>query len=125
MGLGIILSCFLDLSELCLLPAVKDKFMKEIQAIAKDSSLPGWEVPVDIVLEPCSFTVENGLLTSTLKKSRPRFEMKYKDLLEDMYEQMNNPTSQRSADKHQDFMLGIHFTQCLLLYTQATGDCCV
>ena len=72
--------------------------MKEIRAIAKDRSLPGWEVPVDIILEPCSFSAENGLLTSTLKKSRPRFEMKYKDFLEDMYEQMNSPASHRSAD---------------------------
>lgn len=94
--------------------------MKEIQTIAKDMSLPGWEVPVDIVLEPSSFTVENGLLTSTLKKSRPRFEMKYKDLLEDMYKQMNSPTSHRSAD-----IPSLYVMHCFGYITQATGDCCV
>ncbi len=69
--------------------------MKELQFIAKENSLPGWEVPADIILEPCLFSMENGLLTSTLKKSRPNFEKKYKVLLEEMYQKLSSSNTYR------------------------------
>ena len=64
--------------------------MEELRRIGSENSLPGWEIPVDIILDPDPFTVENGLLTSTLKKSRPKLEQKYKLLLEELYEKINS-----------------------------------
>lgn len=69
--------------------------MEELQAIAKERSLPGWEVPIGILLEPEPFTVENGLLTSTFKKSRPKLEQKYKHLLEDLYATVSSSNTER------------------------------
>jgi long-subunit acyl-CoA synthetase (AMP-forming) len=74
---------------------VKEQILKEIQLVAKESSLPGWEVPISVVLEPHAFTVDNGLLTSTLKKSRPKLEQKYKPVLEALYEEINASTAHR------------------------------
>lgn len=74
--------------------------MKELQTIAKENSLPSWEIPVDVVLEPHPFTVENGLLTSTLKKSRPRFEQKYQALLEDVYAKLSDSNMHRFGENY-------------------------
>lgn len=80
----------LAVGELCQSQAVKKALMEELQRIGRENSLPGWEIPVDVILESGPFTVENGLLTSTLKKSRPKLEQKYKTSLEELYERLNN-----------------------------------
>lgn len=84
---------------------MKEHLLKEIQFIAQGHSLPGWEVPVDILLEPHPFSVENGLLTSTLKKSRPNLELKYKAVLEGMYEQVNNSHRFVPMKQHVSYIL--------------------
>lgn len=82
-------------NKLCQLSEVKDAYMKELQSIAMKHSLPGWEVPADILLETRPFSVENNLLTSTMKTNRPKLEEKYRAYLEDMYLQLNNSTKSR------------------------------
>ncbi len=69
--------------------------MEELRTIAKEGSLPSWEIPIGVHLEPEPFTVESGLLTATLKKSRPKLEWKYKSLLEDMYDTLTRSTGDR------------------------------
>ena len=59
--------------------------MKELRATASKHLLPGWEVPAGILLESEPFSPENGLLTSTMKASRPRLEIKYRSALEELY----------------------------------------
>ena len=86
---------YIAISELCQSQAVKEVFMEELRKIAQDGSLPGWETPIGILLVPDPFTVENGLLTATLKKSRPKLEHKYKPFLEDIYETLNNSNADR------------------------------
>lgn len=83
------------MNRLCQLSEVKDTYMRELQGIAMKHSLPGWEVPVDIFLEPQPFSVENGLLTSTMKTNRPKLEEKYRTTMEDMYQQLNDSTKHR------------------------------
>lgn len=85
----------LVVSELCSSNEVKEFFIEELRAIAKANSLPSWEIPTGIHLEPEPFTVESGLLTATLKKSRPKLELKYKALLEDVYETLNRSNADR------------------------------
>ena len=69
--------------------------MRELQAIASKHSLPGWEVPLGIFLESRPFSPENGLLTSTMKASRPRLEKKYRSVLEELYFKLDHSNGQR------------------------------
>lgn len=86
---------FIDLSELCHSSEVKRVLMKELQMISEENSLPGWEIPVGVLLEPQPFSVENGLLTSTFKKNRPKLEQRYRALLEEMYDEFNDSNMHR------------------------------
>ena len=56
--------------------------------IGQANGLQGWEIPSAIILESCPFSDKNHLLTSTLKKSRPQLEKKYKERLEQLYEDL-------------------------------------
>lgn len=69
--------------------------MKELQRIGSENSLPGWEIPVDIILECDPFTKANGLLCSTMKKSRPKLEQKYRVLLEELYKKINSSSGHK------------------------------
>ena len=84
-----------DLIKLCQLAEVKDMYMKELQSIAMKHSLPGWEVPTDIMLETQPFSMENGLLTSTMKTNRPKLEMKYKTDMEELYNCLSTSAKHR------------------------------
>ena len=57
----------------------------QIRGVSRSHHLPGWEVPVAVLIEPQHFTAENGLLTVTLKPCRPRLEVKYRHDLEELY----------------------------------------
>ena len=82
----VMFSLLLDIEQLCLLPEVYDLFMTELRTLGQSNDLQGWEIPAAIILEPHPFTVDNRLLTCTLKKSRPQLEKKFKDALETLYE---------------------------------------
>ena len=60
-------------------------YLAELQSIGKQQGLQGWEIPAAILLEPTPFSAENGLLTSTLKKSRLQLEKRYRTQLEKLY----------------------------------------
>ena len=79
-----------SLQELCSLAEIKSLYLHEIRNCAKVHQLKGWEVPVDILLESEMFTEKNGLLTSSLKLSRPNLEKKYRLRLEDLYRQLQD-----------------------------------
>ena len=73
------------MQELCNMAAVKKLYLEEMQSCANRNGLKGWEVPIDLILEPEVFTEKNGLLTSALKLCRPNLEKKYRSLLEGLY----------------------------------------
>ena len=73
------------MQELCIMAAVKKLYLEEMQSCANRNGLKGWEVPIDLILEPEVFTEKNGLLTSALKLCRPNLEKKYRSLLEGLY----------------------------------------
>ena len=77
-----------SISDICQDPEVRKLLLWEIGSIAKSSGLQGWEVPVGVVVEPEPFSIENGLLTSTLKQCRPKLEAKYRVMLEGVYHEM-------------------------------------
>ncbi len=88
----------IDLSILCKMDEINDIFLKELQTIARKNSLPGWEVPVGIILEFEPFTSENNLLTSTMKANRPMLEKKYKNALEGLYAKVIPSVGQRCVN---------------------------
>ena len=77
-----------DIEHLCNLPEVNDLYMNELRALGQAQGLQGWEIPASIIIDPQPFTVENHLLTCTMKKSRPQLEKRYKMKLEALYDAM-------------------------------------
>ena len=75
----------LSLHKLCSLAEIKSLYLHELRNCANVHQLKGWEVPIDILLEPEMFTEKNGLLTTALKLCRPNIEKKYHFKLEDLY----------------------------------------
>jgi fatty acid CoA ligase FadD9 len=76
--------------EICQSDIFREFLLQEIRTIAASHHLPGWEIPIDVLVVPESFTPENGLLTVTFKLCRPKLELKYKEKLEELYEAANN-----------------------------------
>jgi fatty acid CoA ligase FadD9 len=65
--------------------AIKELVRAEIDRIAAEEGLHGFEVPRDFLLELSPFTVENGLLTESRKPSRPKLLARYGGRLEQLY----------------------------------------
>ncbi|GLH14816.1 Long-chain-fatty-acid--CoA ligase [Gryllus bimaculatus] len=73
------------LSVLCNNPEVKKLIMDDMLGWGKDASLKSFEQVKDIYLHPDPFSVQNGLLTPTLKSKRPQLKAYFKPQIEDMY----------------------------------------
>ena len=62
----------------------KEQLMSHLTVFAKRESLKGFEQIKNFILgEP--FTVENGLVTPTLKKRRAIIQKQYQERLEELY----------------------------------------
>lgn len=57
-----------------------------MKSVGKDSGLFGFEIPQKIHLVADLQTVENGLLTPTMKLKRNEAKMHYLSLIKEMYE---------------------------------------
>lgn len=73
------------LSVLCNHPDIKQLILKDITDLGKKGGLKSFEQVKDIYLHPDAFSVQNGLLTPTLKSKRPELRTYFKPQLEDMY----------------------------------------
>jgi long-chain acyl-CoA synthetase len=73
------------LEKICKCKEVKEIIMDEIQKMAKEAKLHGFEIPADICLISEPFTIENGLLTPTFKTKRHKAFLKYKNEIDNMY----------------------------------------
>ena len=71
--------------ELCANPDVHNMMMERIQTLQQ--SLAYYEQIKRFVLLPHHFTMETGELTNTLKMRRPMINKKYKELIDQMYEE--------------------------------------
>ncbi|OTB04347.1 hypothetical protein M426DRAFT_320945 [Hypoxylon sp. CI-4A] len=67
-------------------------FLKQLDAIAKEYKFNGYERVRNCVLDFEPFTVENELLTPTLKLKRPQTARKFKTDIERMYAEINAET---------------------------------
>ena len=75
--------------ELCNDTGVKDLILAKMKDKAKELKFNSLEIPKDIHVECQMFSVENGLLTPTLKNKRPELKKHFKEKIDAMYAQMN------------------------------------
>jgi long-chain acyl-CoA synthetase len=72
-------------SEILTNPQVKELLLEKIREQLK-KRFGGYEIPQKIVFVEEDFTVDNGMLTQTLKVKRRMVIQKYNDLIESLYE---------------------------------------
>ncbi|KAL3100109.1 hypothetical protein niasHS_000720 [Heterodera schachtii] len=77
------------MEELCRNEQVKAMVMEDIHEVGKKAGLFTFEQAKDIHLYAELFTVENELLTPTMKSKRPQLKAHFKDELCKMYEQLD------------------------------------
>ncbi|KAI9010746.1 hypothetical protein DFJ74DRAFT_318529 [Hyaloraphidium curvatum] len=72
--------------ELCHDPGLRETIFADVSAVGRANGLLGYEVPKAIRLHPAPFSVEEGLITASLKNRRSGLSDKFaKDILE-MYD---------------------------------------
>ncbi|CAD5227713.1 unnamed protein product [Bursaphelenchus xylophilus] len=77
-----------SMAELCANRDVKKMILDDMLKIGKESGLFSFEQVKDIHLCAEPFSVENGLLTPTLKSKRPQLKVHFKPQIEDMYSRL-------------------------------------
>ncbi|PYH98357.1 acetyl-CoA synthetase-like protein [Aspergillus ellipticus CBS 707.79] len=75
---------------------IRKAVLKDLERIAKKHKLAGYERIKNCALMVDPFTIENNLLTPTLKLKRPPTTKKYRQLLDELYAQA---TAEESAPK--------------------------
>ncbi|KAK5689077.1 medium-chain fatty acid-CoA ligase faa2 [Elasticomyces elasticus] len=68
---------------------VRASVISDFQRVARKHKLAGYEHVKNLALMFDPFTIENDLLTPTLKLKRPPTTKKYRDLLDELYAQAN------------------------------------
>jgi len=83
-----------DFVTLCKDERLKRHIYASLVKVAERTKLKGFEYIKNIYLEPEPWTVENNLLTPTLKAKRPELAKHYKTILEQLYSQprMDSPS---------------------------------
>lgn len=74
-----------DLRQFCQSQKAKDIVLKDMIEIGKASHLKGFEQAQDVHLHPELFTVQNDLLTPTMKNKRPTLRKAFKDTVDALY----------------------------------------
>lgn len=77
-----------DLPSLCADPAVLSAVRKSMAEEARAAQLRGFEVVAAVALIPEQFSVENGLLTPTMKTKRNEARDRYRAVLDGLYAQL-------------------------------------
>lgn len=75
----------LDMEKLCKSKELKKVILQDITKIGKEGGLKGFELAKDIHLHHDLFSVENGLLTPTMKSKRNEMQKYFKAPIDEMY----------------------------------------
>uniref|UniRef100_A0A0K0DWX4 Long-chain-fatty-acid--CoA ligase n=1 Tax=Strongyloides stercoralis TaxID=6248 RepID=A0A0K0DWX4_STRER len=75
--------------EICNDIKTKEHILSELQAIGKEMKLNSIEQVKAIHIDSNPFTVENGLLTPTLKSKRPQLRAYYNEIIIELYKKTN------------------------------------
>uniref|UniRef100_A0A8C5LMN0 Arachidonate--CoA ligase n=1 Tax=Leptobrachium leishanense TaxID=445787 RepID=A0A8C5LMN0_9ANUR len=71
--------------ELCKNKDFKNAVLEDLLKLGKDTGLKSFEQVKDIVLHPELFSIENGLLTPTLKAKRPELRKYFQAQIDELY----------------------------------------
>lgn len=77
----------LGMMELCAKKEVIAHFEKLVNEWGRKNDLKGFEIPKKVYLESDPFSVENNILTPTLKVKRPEAKSRYKEVISRLYEE--------------------------------------
>lgn len=77
------------LSVLCANPDVKKLIHEDMLTWGREAGLKSFEQVKDIYLHPDPFSIQNGLLTPTLKTKRPQLKAYFKPQIEDLYQNLD------------------------------------
>jgi len=69
-------------------PDVKKEMLEELKKTAKDAKLKGFEMIRNVSFDPEGFTIENELMTPSMKLKRPQLKKKFENVLDAMYAEM-------------------------------------
>ncbi|KAI1729312.1 long-chain-fatty-acid--CoA ligase 5 [Ditylenchus destructor] len=72
-------------AEMCKDKLTLEHVLLDLQKLGKEQKLNSIEQAKKLYIEPEPFTLENGLLTPTLKSKRPELRRKYKDIMQNLY----------------------------------------
>uniref|UniRef100_A0A0N5AZZ6 Long-chain-fatty-acid--CoA ligase n=1 Tax=Syphacia muris TaxID=451379 RepID=A0A0N5AZZ6_9BILA len=75
--------------EMCRSPEVKEVVFEDMIAVGKKAGLYSFQQVKDIYLCSEQFSMENGLLTPTLKSKRPELKKRFITQIEKMYSKLN------------------------------------
>lgn len=75
-----------SLEELCQSQAVREAILEDLKKIGKESGLKSFEQVKSIHLHPEQFSIENGLLTPTLKAKRGELSKHFRAQIDSLYE---------------------------------------
>jgi len=69
---------------------MKKIILNEINIVCKRAKLSGFEIPKQIILTDKPFTIENGMLTATMKTMRNCIRNNWESHLNNLYENKTN-----------------------------------
>ncbi|XP_028331447.1 long-chain-fatty-acid--CoA ligase 5 [Gouania willdenowi] len=81
------LKCLGSLEELCKNTEVKKAIIADLTKLGREAGLKSFEQVKDVYLHPEQFTIENGLLTPTLKAKRAELKALFQPHIDKMYAQ--------------------------------------
>lgn len=72
-------------TELCKNMVVKNAILEDLLRLGKEGGLKSFEQVRDIALHPELFSVQNGLLTPTLKAKRTELRSRFREMIDELY----------------------------------------
>ncbi|XP_068161272.1 long-chain-fatty-acid--CoA ligase 5 [Antennarius striatus] len=85
MGFAKNLGCYGSVEELCENTDVKKAILSDMTKLGKEAGLKSFEQVKDVYLHPQQFTIENGLLTPTLKAKRAELKTLFQPQIDQLY----------------------------------------
>lgn len=78
------------LEKVCQSESARQLILQNIDTVAREYGLNGFEIPKEIYLSSTPFSIENGLLTPTFKNKRIQIKRYYSDIIESMYQKLDS-----------------------------------
>eukprot|EP00958_Prasinococcus_capsulatus_P029246 scaffold7382_cov406-Prasinococcus_capsulatus_cf.AAC.17 len=75
--------------RLCLPKLSSHLTLTGLEKLGKENKLKGFEIVKKVHLEPKPFSIDENLLTPTLKKKRPQLQKKYQSVIDELYREYN------------------------------------